>query len=1015
MDLRYPSGTSEDVVIPTIEVANHSSDILDYTTHTEGLKIKFECQAPSVTNVTRVYPTPLDQSDIWDLAFTAVVETPGCVVTNVPVAFRPGLRPLDLKDHAIAKATQDYSTKFWWYTCNNGSGFRNGETRYAPTNESATGLRLLAAVADLTFSPFNEDLGRYEDAELNKLTVTVCKPSYFISLFDVGKPDPVDGSAQAKLSANLNVPRKQLSGLPDSALGAAVFNVIFESVLSTYSFEASLFSLLRSKNHQSPVSAFLDSDLLIKTSSEVLQGVAAQFLRLVAVQPSAKNLTGQITCREERLKVTTYSMGFICGFCGLLVIISLALIFIRPCSTIPMVPDSIASMAYILASDTVFKKTLIHQQLSSRLPGSQWRGKAPCLNSGFSRKSSDVPGSSNSSKTEEYELACPSIQNEDSGTTSWWHPMASSNWFFALATGLPLSIIATLQILQHFSQMNNGLIDLQTISTPVLSTYIPVIIALGISGLYSSTEFIVVLFTPFVTLKRSDAITFRALNFSPFGKLLPQTLYLSFKSRHYAAMLAILASLVGSFLNIVTSGLYTTIDSPRYLHVPVTQTDTFNSTMNNDKFDLAFEVSSLIEFRGMQFPKWTYEELVFNGWSKPSLPLDVEGQAKHLTAVVPAIRPRLNCTEVVNTKWISGQGLTATLVVRDWCDALPTANISRTVLHQGYYSTFRRGQEEYVGRVDNTASVFYSLFRDNKDHGCPTISVTLGLVRAPNNTLRKNGTEHDAELDVTLLLCHQLIEQVNTELSLRLPGLVLDEGRPPVPDESSVKLLVNPNGSSKFPHEMGNLIDRISSAAPTVFQEASGNVTAADTNPVILTLTHGRSGRPIEELAGKKNARNLANALNAVYGRYMAQALSMTMRIQNDANTLSPEAYDGVVELDGPKRLYQNNTSKLVIQIMLGVMIICAVAVKLLLPTREVLLHNPCSIHGITSMLIDGSLVSKETVSSAQNWKGNSKDLLERVYGGKTYTLKWWTSRDGKKWYGIDVDKKCTDEPCKKD
>jgi hypothetical protein len=97
---------------------------------------------------------------------------------------------------------------------------------------------------------------------------------------------------------------------------------------------------------------------------------------------------------------------------------------------------------------------------------------------------------------------------------------------------------------------------------------------------------------------------------------------------------------------------------------------------------------------------------------------------------------------------------------------------------------------------------------------------------------------------------------------------------------------------------------------------------------------------PLEQLAGASNTDALLAASQRLYGRYMAQAISNNMRAsvgaKDDAGSEASSSTILPAELSrtgaGARiRLQQNAGPKIALQVMLGLMITGAIAMRLLL------------------------------------------------------------------------------------
>ncbi|KAI9147063.1 hypothetical protein HJFPF1_13094 [Paramyrothecium foliicola] len=976
--LPAPPGTSEDTIIPAIEVPGATADTLCFKTQATGLRTEFECDALPTHNIT----VELIGSNTY---YFIDVDIGGCAMTNATIA-----------KHQYPQLAVEYGN-FAWYPCNTNYSLSIG----SEPKRTDTDGRLFVAEAEMKREK-GGNAGHENPPKVVNYTAVVCKASYFTGTFEIQGGILVGGPQAGRLSSISATPTQvgsQLQGLSSSKLGQVVLDQIRATIL-TEMFDDWTFPALLSLIGQQPYLAYLQPELLSTTASRILSGVATQLLHDLAVQPASLNITGQTTKREHRLKVSKHSTIILSIIFGALVILPLFLLRFRAPHNLAVAPDSIAAMAFAIASHPILGKESI-QQRHLAASEKKRKGSPKKTNSHFFR------GHSSTKPMKQPPASLPA-DNDGSEPSYWWRPIASKNWFFAVTVAFSLSLIAILETLQHLSAKQSGIVKLSQSNTPIYTTYAPTALALTIAALYSSLVFATSLLTPYTTLSHGKANTTQALSFSCLGKLFPHAIYSAYKSRHYAIIMAMLGSFFGGFLTIIASGLFTTLDTVQLTNSSLMQSETFNfssaeSLYRNEVINLA----SLIEYKKMTFPRWTYQNLAIGKLIQGNS-TQTYSHATSLSITVPAVRPRLNCSSVVISKWkVSAPNdrfsddpiddghinliLDPNLKAHDWCEEPLLDSMPDNLFLPEDYHVPVNGEVTYIG---STQAHTYPM------PTCPNVFLTPGTARVSRSVSDGNQTTHNVQLDLGTLVCYSNFEKLNVTLTFTLPNFELDSSHPPLIDESSVEVLLNEEGSPRF--HVGLLgavseLDRMTNYDDTMKGETSLPILK---DAFLRTIMYGRNNRTIEELAGENNTANLLAAANGVYGRYVAQLLSQESR----TNAASLIVYEGTIESNGGKSLHQNTTSKLILQILLAIMIICAISSKLLMPTTKVLLHNPCSIYGVTSLLISGSVLSRRLDLSAEHRNHDPKTILKDLFGGDLYTLKWWTSDSEQRHYGIDVD-----------
>ncbi|KAI9154765.1 hypothetical protein HJFPF1_07322 [Paramyrothecium foliicola] len=1015
MGMRRPSGTFDDIIIPEIQIPDPSTDYVGFTTTVEGVKMEYNCEILPVQNQVK-------KSIVDSFAYFKIdIDKPDCKIQNFGIA---QITEGDFPD-ASGKA---YRARFESHPCN--YDFDDPDQGLADQYENGTvDSRGIMTVTEL-FLPSQHNLtSALRNARIQRATAAVCQPSYSLGMFDVQAKKPETGDLESHVTPVPGEDRKRLAELSDTTFGAAVIATMasWTDGINYIDNETEamplFFQLMSTRMGNFSLENFLDSRRLVEVGTDVFKGLAVQLFYSNFLQPVDRNITGQIMYSRERLKVTALSTGFMCGFLVCLALIATLLIFVRPKPVLPHQPGSIASTATILASSPDFLDSLTTMDVSGLGPG-QLEGLY-------------YQGTIATDPDEEVTIQ-PLLQEwqviqRDRKDRPHWRPITSNPIFIAVAAGTPLLLVAAFEVIQHFSDKNQGFVKLASSTSQQFIPYIPTAAALGLSLLYASFELSVMIFAPFDALKRGKSPARRSVNLTYVGRLLPQAAASAIKSRHYAVATAILGSLISTFLPIVISGLYSPSDvsqtEPAILH----QSDVFRysaESLGLSDFE-ASTISNLVTYADLEYPKWTYKNLVFSNLTQQDESTSSRRNAS-LGATVRAVRPKLNCTMVpMSAQEISfevsdsGSGpdlesfeevsinIQSTASYRDWCDSPPSRDRSQVVWNEsftvptGALPAYFGGKtlmkwlddEEILGHVEDGWPNMTHQF------GCPTFSVLLGTLRRSEQGRNSSQSQPSFEPDFGTLLCYQNFEEVETNVTWQMPSLQFDTERPPQPIDSTAKNVKAPHGSEKFEYNLNawsvELVD--------VSRGASGSDPALDDNrydKFIRAAVYGKQGRPIEELAGRKNAEKLGEMASTLYGVYMAQSISRNSRVAASPEESRASSFNGTVTLPRVSRLRQNRSPKIALQVMLATMSACAVLTRLLMPMREVLPHNPCSIAGMASLLAGSRLVARDFIPRGAQWRDK-----DEVFGGSgwTYSLRWWDGNGDEgtgrpKRYGIDVD-----------
>ncbi|EEY21653.1 conserved hypothetical protein [Verticillium alfalfae VaMs.102] len=1034
-------GTSADTVVPKIGLPDSPAQA-NYSVVTRGAKVGFECDLLPIQNATQVM---LPWYSINGMFWTIDVATPECNISSAIVAAGP-----DSNHYVQENATQNFQGVMQDYTCNNGveySRLHDMTTNYTEEQVVNASMphRVLLTMADLRFTPMNRSLTRPERIYIQDFTAALCTYHYTLDDFEVESLVEFGSRKQAVMQATHHQGAHELEipGFPKSMLGKSVEYATrlldvgtggIDFVLSTP--VTSFFRLMTIKQNRTTIGDFMDPDLLISTASDVFKGVGTQLLSTMALNPAiASTEKGSVAMVEDRLHVTELSTAFMCAFLSLATILSLAVVFLRPLDAIHREPGSITATAAVLASSPGLEKLLLGLGTSSQA--------AICNRlSSFNFRSSYYSGPEPAFVVEALDSGLASIEENRRGhRDTWWRPLAGKAWFLVLVITLSLAMIAALEALQRSSDKRDGLLDINESDSLLFATYVPAAVAICLAGMYSSFGSMAATFAPYSILKQRNATPERSITLRLVGKLAPHALLDALKTRHFSVAIILAANFVGGFLTIVISGLDSAIPVNDTRPVMLQQTDVLDLSAGNISLEdnQAAAITSLIEYIGLPSPQWTYEDLVFNTMHPIMSPSTQDlSHEQPLSAMLQAVRPDLDCFTIPsNDRHIQVYSYTNGLTVMPgMTDVYPgrpgelfvkvnttlRAECSRplansTAASKDWLQYFVIPDDESVTHVGKASLLGW--FDDTKiitwgdgatdtspgsgsgmgvegitlgDSGCPSMAFTLGTIRAGRSGRSGKARQFAVESDLATLVCYQRVDQVVANDTFSAPSMTIDTLVPPILDESTRIVLADPTtNTTSFAYPINRLLLSI---ANSLTANTTGLDSVASLDGFSRALLSGRGAQPIETLAGEANVDNLRKAATRLYKTYMAQAISANMR--RDAELLP--AYEGRLTSSARRRLQQNNGPKIALQVMLGLMVVCIIASRLLMDVRTVLPHDPCSIAGVATLLAGSDMVTMVEGSEWEDDKG-----LESLFRGRSFGLDWWGKGVGRR-FGIDVE-----------
>lgn len=1034
--LEFPVGTSGNLVVQYFEPPTGSPTVLGstYTAEVQGFSAGVDCEILHLTNATEV---GLPWFSIQAPYFLVNITTDSCSIENVIVG-----QGADHGDYENNNATENYQGTIRSLTCNAGIDY---SLPHLPPGNSSMDQRFFMAMTLLQWTPhsFNEEASAIW---VEKLTCVLCKPTYSIDNYSViyaqTQSGPVMQAADKLPDTNSTV-----KGFDVSELAQAVQASFHDFYLGEGGEDfvvvpvPSFFQVMEAMNNASTLKPLLDPNLLLNLGSQIFNGVAAQTAYQYFLEPTHSFTNGSLTYMENRLQIKTLAVGLMATCLGLLVCLSAFEIFVRPYNTVPCDPKLIGSNAVILKASKSFKRSLTGTGSASlnalRHRLSEERYQTVVVRQ--EQESFVIMQAPSVKQTENSPSVHPDSRME------WWRPIPIRSWFVALAIITPLIFIVILEVLQHLSESHNGLIDVAPSGaySHLVWQYLPAFLLVCVATIYASLDSTISILAPITALRQGNVSAKRSIKFNTIGRHPLHALFLSLRSRQIVQCLTIIAALVSSFLTVIVSALYKVETVPNAYIVSVERADFFNWThVDLSKQDgFAGVLTDLLVYWNTSYPQWTYDNLVFPSMTASLANASFQNnQSASIMVTVPAVRGSLECSTVPSTfinTTAAGPPLDCNtcndVVDIDYQIALPCSlcNLNcpdpGTAFWDQRYFVPNDSSAAYVGigtdlqwdvgsgsiRGDGyvgpqTNSPGFSTVnadRDNYYPSCPSFSFSLGPARAVasthHNTSDGSGIIWTSQQNISIVYCYQRLEQVMTDVTFSYPDFIINQTAPPVPHESTAFLLTQNDTTRWFDVSLNTLVGAL---------QSPGGVNGQNPiNSFIQALVDGQNGIPIEQLYDNGNLTTLTAAANNLYGKYMAQAISINMRTKVPQPSQSQTPYPATL-VQRTQRLQQVRTPKIVLQAMLALMVICASATWIIIDTKKIVPHNPCSIAGMMSLLADSELCnSADIIPEGSEWKSARVLRREGFLEGLRFRMGWWPRRGGngveeKRIFGIDID-----------
>lgn len=638
-----------------------------YSAEVQGLKSTFDCDIVKIDNAT-MRSVGLPWYSVLAPFWVADIKIGNCSISKAIVA-----EGADHNYHHDPYATQNFQGRITNITCSDGVD-NSLHITMRPDHSSYPDQRILMTVADLRWVIPADLVGapiQTQDAIwwVEEVTAVLCRPSYSLDTYQVEYPATSNisqGPVNAVLTANET---GTLPGLSVAQLSYAILTLVNRMYIGSGGPDYVLannvqnfFQLLAAVNNGSRQEAFMDPQVLLDIGSSVWKGISSQLVNENLTIPNDETIQGSVKHSEERLQVKLLSAVLMAVTLGLLCGIVIVVMMTRPWDLVPCDPSSMLAKAAIIAASPSTIKAI-----TGLGPASTSEIEKSLGDYSFWTKLTHIAGGTfNIEATHETQLEEPSsvsTELEENNKVSWWKPMATRIWFSCTAAIMPASIIAILEVLQHISDRNQGLVAVAssgTVNSRVLASYLPASIMLIVATLFISIQDTAAILAPYSRLKSGNA-PISSMTDSLVGKMTLHALLLSTKSLSIGHIISLLAMFVSTFLTIVVSGLYTVTPVSAGSNATLTQVDRFDFTQNNLSIsdNDAAAITNLIEWSNLSFPDWTFGGLVFNKVvAQGSLPstglamVDVPAYRARLDCDVPIDGQHLCCITLRNPKWI---------------------------------------------------------------------------------------------------------------------------------------------------------------------------------------------------------------------------------------------------------------------------------------------------------------------------------------------------------------------------
>ncbi|KAK5946742.1 hypothetical protein PMZ80_000885 [Knufia obscura] len=1037
--LDAPTSTSDDAAYAAFDLPETLINNSTFSIVVDALFPEFTCQHADVSvDLLPGNSTDINPKHQIRLSSSTCENSPGPIYALNPALFVCPPRQLSGTINEVKCQDEDESGQNSWNL------ITMTDMRYQQTLNTSNDLEVSDETIPVDFS-----------TEVAQISSILCKISYTSGSLNIsGSANPVSNklhteripeSAPGPLE---NFTDADLNNMVDLVL-SATSGMFGSSLDNEYSLEYpnTMLKLMAAQGSNGYEGLISNQEFFMKAASRAYKQVAIQVLHQHLLRNAPRGTPVHVSYSVASLRVTEMSAWLMFGLFMAAVCISVVLLFARSKRNLNVQAQTMLQTAQLVGTSTslhaLFADTegKAEADLKRTLADYSFNVTFDRADKGFAITAGAVKGT----PPVEHEALGPEVEG-------WWKQLTASRWFLCLTFTYAALLICALEALQRLSSGRNGFVAVSSVHgiwRTTITHFLPALVMVLLATMFNCIDFNVMLLYPYHQLKSSMPTT--ALERRPPLRQLPVvSFWHAVLNLDYAMIGSAIAAFVGALLTIVVSGLYSINAVPSPTSVSVEAVDIMNASWTDSLINDggAAIALSLTENLNLSYPQGTYGELYL-----PQLQLsNVTNQAGSNAEAtqlfeVPLVgfRANLNCETAAPGEY---NHIPAAIKLSSW----RTGGNGSELFFQYTFSIATNETETYLAKVlnlhvgpyDDVAGTSAGELSDSgqidNPPGCPSLAFIYGYL-GPTE-LAETGSDGAS---IAVQVCYQELHSIDINATFQGPNMELPKTNVSVSaNESSTQLLRVPASDSialgtatsetAFPFRIQSHFDN----SLAFFNDTSNTFGGSTNHKTVIDrffqgVFFGRYPMPIEtlKLTSQSDFDQLQQGIQGLYRRYMAQAMSRTMR--SNAESLSEaEQQERDVSLnfsgmlvsgDGASedRLVQHQTPKLILQCMIGVMIAGgAVAVTTmqlidLLPADA----NPCTIWGQMSLWAGSTWCTDSdnteevtTVTSSIFKHSHSQSVVVETYAPehsiqRLFKLGWWTTRltqggFGRR-YGIDV------------
>ena len=396
-----------------------------------------------------------------------------------------------------------------------------------------------------------------------------------------------------------------------------------------------------------PATSLFDSTVLQNMITDSYTQFTAILAKQSLMEPASIEVLGSATVNANRLVVRTWAAQWMAGIVAAYILLSAAALFLVPRrgGILPCSPSTLSGTAVLVQNS--------HDLLARLRYAGAMDQKALA---GVLQNATFQSGLVHSSASGRARFAILDIQSGREPRAPYFPQIHSLHTHPAIIhpatrVGLGLflvGLIVALELLLRKSMGEDGLGDVgDDTYLHYTWTTIPAVVLGTLAIVFSAMDFRIRALAPYTAVNRTVSTrTLMELDF--LDASIPRAIYKEIKLASFGALASTLALLIASLFTIVSVSLFRPVFIPITGSVTLRINDSF-SARPSDQFDRegTMQSAGLILESNMSYPRFTYGSLAFPGLVSADIKMPDGFHYDPFTipihAVIPAIRPRLDC------------------------------------------------------------------------------------------------------------------------------------------------------------------------------------------------------------------------------------------------------------------------------------------------------------------------------------------------------------------------------------